>query len=65
MTTTDPNDLLKKYLNENVLTMTRTGECIDGKLIGFDEYHSILLETENTFKFIRGDVLVFIGQKCE
>lgn len=59
----DPLDLLKTYLNENVCAKIKTGEMLEGKLVGFDEYHNILLIIENVPKFIRGEVLVFIGEK--
>lgn len=62
---TDPIDLLKKYINEHVSTGIRTGECLEGRLIGFDEYHNILLEINNAPKFVRGEVIVYIGQKSE
>ncbi|ELA40838.1 uncharacterized protein VICG_02127 [Vittaforma corneae ATCC 50505] len=63
--TTDPIDILKKYINENVLAGIRTGECLEGKLIGFDEHHNVLLELNSVPRFVRGEVIVYIGQKNE
>lgn len=59
---TDPTDLLKSYLNEQICTGLRTGECVAGKLVGFDEHHNILLKTSEKTRFIRGEVITFIGQ---
>lgn len=59
----NPSDVLKTYLNEEILAGTRSGEFFDGKLVGFDEYHNILLIKNDTAKFIRGENIVFIGQK--
>lgn len=62
---TDPTDILKCYLNEEVCTRIRTGEQLEGKLLGFDEHHNILLEMEGTTRFVRGEVIIFVGQKNE
>jgi small nuclear ribonucleoprotein (snRNP)-like protein len=59
----DPSDLLKAYLNENVLIKLKSSEYLEGVLIGFDEYHSLLLSTPFETKFIRGENVLFIGQK--
>lgn len=62
---TDPIDTLKVYLNENVFVKLRSGENIEGKLIGFDEFHSLLLSFGNETRFIRGENILLIGEKTE
>lgn len=59
----DPVDILKSYLNESIYAGINTGECIKGRLIAFDEYHNILISEETVLKFIRGEMIVFIGQE--
>jgi len=58
----DPSDLLKNYLNQQVCTGIRTGELIEGKLLGFDEHHNILLKTAEAARFVRGEMIIFIAQ---
>lgn len=63
MTITDPTDLLKAYLNESVCAGINSGEYIKGRLVAFDEYHNLLIDEESNVKFIRGEIVVFIGQE--
>lgn len=60
----NPTDILKTYLNENICAGARNGEFFEGKLVGFDEYNNILIIKDKIAKFIRGEMIVFIGQKC-
>lgn len=60
---TDPLDLLKTYLKENVLIRLKSGEEFNGVLEGFDDHHNIVLNMESYLKFIRGENIIFIGQK--
>lgn len=59
---TDPSDILKVYLKEKVIIRIKSGELYEGMLLGFDEYHSLLLRIDNSTKFIRGENILFIGQ---
>ncbi|KAI4292152.1 small nuclear ribonucleoprotein [Pancytospora philotis] len=60
----NPSDLLKIYLQEEVLVHLRGGELCSGVLKGFDEHLNILVAMEAESLFIRGENIMFIGQKC-
>lgn len=59
----DPTDILKTYLRESIIVRLRSGEQIEGLLLGFDEYHSLLIALDLETMFIRGENIVFVGQK--
>lgn len=59
----DPLDLLKTYLNDKVAIKLKSGETFAGILQGFDEFHNAVIKTEDCVKFIRGENIIFIGQK--
>lgn len=60
--TEGPADILKIYLNEEVTVGIKSGEVFNGKLTGFDEHNNVLILCESTCKFIRGEIILFIGQ---
>lgn len=62
---TDPIDALKVYLNENIFVKLRNGENIEGELVGFDEYHSVLLSYGEGTRFIRGENILLVGEKIK
>ncbi len=59
----DPSDILKIYIQEFLYVKLRTGEIYDGMLESYDEHINILLRKDNDFLFIKGENIVFIGQK--
>lgn len=59
----DPADILKAYLKEMILIRLKNGEEVKGKLIGFDEYHSLLVSQDSDTRFIRGENILFVGQE--
>jgi small nuclear ribonucleoprotein (snRNP)-like protein len=59
----DPTDLLKTYLKEEVMVKLKDGTTFVGILEGFDEHHNTILSASQTLKFIRGENIVFFGQQ--
>ena len=59
----DPTDLLKIYLQEEISVRLRSGEQYDGVLKGYDEHMNVLLGAEKESIFIRGEQVFYFGQR--
>lgn len=63
----DPMQLLKTYINENIIIRLRDAQIIRGTLHGFDEHMNIMLsnvsKADDRFLFIRGESIVLVGQE--
>lgn len=61
--TEGPAEILKTYLEEDVTVGIKTGEFFNGRLVGFDEHNNVLLQCGDLSRFIRGEIILFVGQK--
>jgi U6 snRNA-associated Sm-like protein LSm3 len=61
----DPMLLLKTYLEERITIKLRDSQIIRGTLHGFDEHMNVILSNveNNKFLFVRGEIIVAIGQE--
>ncbi len=59
----DPTDLLKTYLKASVLVRLKSGEEYTGVLEAFDDHHNLVINMQENLKLIRGENVVFIGQR--
>lgn len=62
--TSDPSDLLKVYLQEQITVKLRSGELYEGVLKAFDEHLNVLITMGEEALFIRGENIMFLGQQC-